>query len=70
MTACYQALRRFVATSAAPTGLAGDPDRPARVAQASRLMAELERTARLPASVLGRSARLNPATSYFFGAML
>jgi hypothetical protein len=44
---CYQALRRFVATSSAPTGLAGDPDQPARVAQASRLVAELERTARL-----------------------
>jgi hypothetical protein len=44
---CYQALRRFVATSATPTGLAADPDQPARVAQASRLVAELERTARL-----------------------
>jgi hypothetical protein len=44
---CYQALRRFVATSHAPTGLAADPDQPARVAHAGRLMAELERTARL-----------------------
>ncbi len=45
--ACYQALRRFVATSAAPTGLAGDPDQPARIAEASRLIAELKRIARL-----------------------
>jgi len=45
--ACYQALRRFVSTSSAPTGLVGDPDQPARVAQACRHMAELERTARL-----------------------
>jgi len=44
---CYQALRRFVATSGEPTGLAADPDQPARVAQACRLVAELERTARL-----------------------
>ena len=45
--ACHQALRRFVSTSASPTGLVGDPDQPTRVAQACRLMAELERTARL-----------------------
>ena len=28
-TGCYHALRRFVATSAAPSGLFGDPDQPA-----------------------------------------
>lgn len=50
---CFHALRRFVATSAAPTGLYADPDQPARVGAAHRLMADLERTARLT----GRSLR-------------
>ncbi|NVB84715.1 MAG: hypothetical protein HOV81_40465, partial [Kofleriaceae bacterium] len=45
--ACYAALRRFIATSANPTGLYADPDQPGRVALASRLMADLERSARL-----------------------
>jgi hypothetical protein len=44
---CYHALRRFVATSAMPTGLYGDPDQPARVGCAERMIAELERAARL-----------------------
>ncbi len=44
---CHAALVRFVATSSEPTGLFGDPDQPARVGQASRMMAEIERTARL-----------------------
>lgn len=47
--ASYQALLRFVATSEIPSGLAGDPDQPARLAHAVQLIAEFERTARLPA---------------------
>ena len=42
---CYQALQRFLATSAMPTGLLGDPDQPARIASARRMIAELERAA-------------------------
>jgi len=52
---CHQALRRFVATSTASTGnlLAwSDPDQPARLAHADRLLAELERTARLAGTPL------------------
>ncbi|HEX4449356.1 MAG TPA: hypothetical protein VH143_00745 [Kofleriaceae bacterium] len=46
---CYQALRRFVATSAGggSTALAGDPDQPARLASANRMIAALERVAKL-----------------------
>jgi hypothetical protein len=51
---CFHALRRFVATSAAPTGLFGDPDQPARVGSAHRMMSELERTARLTGTSLRR----------------
>jgi tetratricopeptide (TPR) repeat protein len=54
---CYHALRRFVATSAAPSGLYADPDQPARVGRAERMMAELERTARLTGRSLRRRAR-------------
>lgn len=43
--ACYHALRQFVATSALPSGLAGDPEQPARLARAERRIAELERAA-------------------------
>ncbi|MBS1120707.1 MAG: Tetratricopeptide 2 repeat protein, partial [Deltaproteobacteria bacterium] len=43
---CYHALRRFVATSALPSGLYGDPEQPGRVACAERMLAEIERTAR------------------------
>ena len=50
---CFHALRRFVATSAAPSGLYADPDQPARIGAAHRLMADLERIARLT----GRSLR-------------
>jgi tetratricopeptide (TPR) repeat protein len=50
---CYHALRRFVATSAAPSGLSADPDQPVRIACAERMIAELERTARLTGSSLG-----------------
>jgi tetratricopeptide (TPR) repeat protein len=49
---CYHALRRFIATSAAPSGLAADPDQPARIATAERMLAELERTARLTGTTL------------------
>lgn len=50
---CFHALRRFVATSGAPTGLYADPDQPARIGAAHRMMADLERAARLT----GRSLR-------------
>jgi hypothetical protein len=43
----YRAIRRFITTSAERTALAGDPDQPARLALATRMVAELERTARL-----------------------
>ncbi|HUJ58367.1 MAG TPA: hypothetical protein VLX92_07740 [Kofleriaceae bacterium] len=55
--ACYHALRRFVATSARPTGLYADPDQPSRVALAERLIGELERTARLAGTSLGPPPR-------------
>lgn len=54
---CYHALRRFVATSAAPSGLYGDPDQPGRVACAERMLAELERTARVNGTSLRRRRR-------------
>jgi len=54
---CYHALRRFVATSAVPSGLFGDPDQPARVGCAERMIAEIERTARLTGRSLKRRAR-------------
>lgn len=54
---CFHALRRFVATSAAPTGLYADPAQPGRVAAAERMMAELERTARITGQPLRRRRR-------------
>jgi hypothetical protein len=54
---CYQALRRFVATSAAPSGLAADPDQPERIALATRLMTELARSAKLAGTPLQRPRR-------------
>ena len=45
--ACYRALRAFLSTSSTPSGLTADPDQPARVGLAHRMVAELERTARL-----------------------
>ena len=54
---CYHALRRFVATSAVPSGLAGDPEQPARLARAERRIAELERAAWLVGRPLCRPAR-------------
>lgn len=50
---CYHALQRFVATSAIPSGLLGDPDQPTRLGLAERLLAELERTAFLTGRPLG-----------------
>lgn len=57
---CYQALRRFIATSAAPSGLFGDPDQPGRVACAERMLAELERTARLTGRAVIKRGRSRP----------
>lgn len=56
---CYHALRRFVATSAIPSGLFADPDQPARVGRAERMLAEIERTARLTGRSLRRRTRVN-----------
>jgi predicted Zn-dependent protease len=53
MRGTYHALRRFVATSAAPSGLAADPDQPGRIDSAERMIAELERAARLSGQSLG-----------------
>ncbi|MEO6774671.1 MAG: hypothetical protein ABI467_16975 [Kofleriaceae bacterium] len=53
----YQALKRFVATSAEPTALLGDPDQPERVALAHKLLVELERTARLAGVSLKKRKR-------------
>ncbi len=44
---CQQALRRFVATSAVPSGLADDPEQPSRLAHADKMIAELARIAKL-----------------------
>ena len=54
---CYHALCQFVATSALPSGLAGDPEQPARIARAERRIAELERAASLVGRRLCRPAR-------------
>ena len=53
----YQALKRFVATSAEPTALAGDPDQAERLALAHKLLVELERTARLAGVSLKKRKR-------------
>ena len=58
----YHALRRFLATSAQPSGLYADPDQPGRVALAHRLVADLERTARLSGTPL-RSPRRRRRTT-------
>jgi hypothetical protein len=59
----YHALRRFVATSARPTALLGDPDQPARVAFATHRVAELERAARLAGRSLSRRKRARRTTA-------
>ncbi|HLL24773.1 MAG TPA: hypothetical protein VK427_21720 [Kofleriaceae bacterium] len=53
----YHALRRFVATSARPSALRGDPDQPARVAFAEQRIALLERVARVTGTSLRRKHR-------------
>jgi len=57
VSGCYDALRRFVSTSAIPSGLFGDAEQPARVGCAERMLAELERTARLAGRPLPRRAK-------------
>jgi hypothetical protein len=54
---CYQALRRFLATSARPSALHGDPDQPARIAYAETRIVELARAARLAGRSLARRRR-------------
>jgi hypothetical protein len=54
---CYAALRRFVATSAVPSGLDADPEHPARLVLAARLVADLERAARLAGTSLRKRTR-------------
>jgi tetratricopeptide (TPR) repeat protein len=58
---CLQALRRFVATSAATTGLHDDPDQPQRLAHAELLLAEIQRIARLDRSDRRDRRRATPA---------
>lgn len=53
----HGALCRFVAASASPSGLYGDPQQPERVARAERMIAELERSARLAGTPLARRRR-------------
>jgi len=55
--ACHASLRRFPTTSQRPTGPLGDPDQPARVGLATRMMAELERSARLAGAPTSRPRR-------------
>lgn len=54
---CFHSLRRFVTTSALPTGLYADREQPGRVALAERMMADLERTARVTGTSLRRRRR-------------
>jgi tetratricopeptide (TPR) repeat protein len=53
----YRALRRFVQASAAPSGLYADPEQPGRVACAERMLAGLEREARLAGRSVGSRRR-------------
>jgi tetratricopeptide (TPR) repeat protein len=53
----YQALKRFVAASAEPTALVGDPDQPERLVLANKLLVELARTARLAGVSLRKRKR-------------
>jgi hypothetical protein len=57
----HAALCRFVATSALPSGLYGDALQPERVARAERMIAELERTARLTGMPLSLRRRRRKA---------
>ena len=56
-TGTYHALRRFLATSAMPSGLDADADHPARIALAERLASDLERASRLRGAPLKRARR-------------
>lgn len=56
-TGSYHALRRFLATAGTPSGLDADPDHPARIALAERLVAALERASRLRGTPLKRARR-------------
>jgi hypothetical protein len=62
-TGTYHALRRFLATSARPTALLGDPDQAARVTFATGRVAELERAARLAGRSLSRRKRARRTTA-------
>lgn len=55
--ACHAALRRFITASEHPSGLMADPDQPSRVSLALRMIADLERTARLSGSPLATPPR-------------
>jgi hypothetical protein len=59
---CYHALRRFVATSARRSGLCADPEQPSRVVLARKMIADLERAARLSGTTLARTGK-HAATS-------
>lgn len=54
---CFHALRRFLETSARPTGLLADPQQPGRIATAQRMIAELERVSRVTGIPLRRRRR-------------
>ena len=55
--ACCRALRRFLTTSARPTGLYADVDQPSRVACAHHLLAQHDRQARLTGPATPRARR-------------
>lgn len=54
----YHALRRFLATSGEKSALAGDPDQPERIVLATKLVADLQRTARLAGISLKKKRKL------------
>ncbi len=55
--ACHAALRRFLSTTDRPTGLYADPDHPARVSMAARMIADIERTSRLAGTPIATRPR-------------
>lgn len=54
--ACQASLRRFLTTSATPSGLVDDLDQPVRIAHARQLISDLERIARIDRSLARRRA--------------
>jgi hypothetical protein len=60
--ACHATLERFLVASENPTGLYADPDQAARVGLATRMLAELERSARLTGTPLRRPRRKRRAS--------